>query len=139
MSQPFDSLGTGVMSAFSIFNGAMRAAARSANGFLKERGNLGGGHATVAVNRQLRAKIVGTDNFGGGVKIAVGINDNQRFRLRDDSDWIAASKPCGRIVIEFNHRGLIGGNHQRLHGIPHIHALRFGFVKNESRRRAAKQ
>src|ERR1035441_7824463 len=43
VSQPFCSSGTGVMSAFSIFNGAARAASRSANGFEKNATTLFGG------------------------------------------------------------------------------------------------
>src|SRR5258708_28959629 len=40
VSQPFCSSGTGVMSAFSIFNGAVRAASRLANGFEKKATTL---------------------------------------------------------------------------------------------------
>src|SRR5882757_9248134 len=40
VSQPFDSLGTGVMSAFSILSGAVRAASRSAKGFEKNATTL---------------------------------------------------------------------------------------------------
>ena len=36
VSQPLPELGTGVMSAFSILSGAVRAASRSANGFEKK-------------------------------------------------------------------------------------------------------
>src|SRR5258708_37017720 len=43
VSQPFRSSGTGVTSAFSIFNGATRAASRSANGFEKNATTLFGG------------------------------------------------------------------------------------------------
>src|ERR1035437_458936 len=42
-SQPLCSLGTGVISAVSIFNGAVRAAARLANGFEKNATTLLGG------------------------------------------------------------------------------------------------
>src|SRR5271170_8090088 len=42
-SQPLCSLGTGVMSAFSIFNGALSAASRLANGLEKKATTLLGG------------------------------------------------------------------------------------------------
>src|SRR5882724_12124172 len=43
VSQPFCVEGTGVMSAFSIFSGAVRAASRLANGFEKKATTLFGG------------------------------------------------------------------------------------------------
>src|SRR5262249_19523653 len=43
VSQPFDSLGTGAMRAFSILSGAVFAASRSANGFEKNATTLFGG------------------------------------------------------------------------------------------------
>src|SRR5277367_7040311 len=43
VSQPFRSFGTGEMSAFSMFRGAVRAASRSANGFEKNATTLFGG------------------------------------------------------------------------------------------------
>src|SRR6185312_6210125 len=49
VSHPFRSSGTGVMSAFSIFNGATRAASRSANGFEKKATTLFAGTQLLRV------------------------------------------------------------------------------------------
>src|SRR5665213_442312 len=49
VSQPLRSVGTGVMSAFSIFNGAVRAASRLAKGFEKKATILFAGRQSARV------------------------------------------------------------------------------------------
>ena len=77
--QPLRGRGTGVMSAFSIFSGAVRAASRSPNGLEKNATTLFAGTQLSRVDLDwLCGRIVGAHHLACRPEVSVRINHDQR-------------------------------------------------------------